>query len=531
MKRSQAGDSAVDLVEEAVHLLRSAPLRFYTPYLLGTIPFVLGLLWFTAEMTWSAFATERLLDFSLAAALLFVWKQVWEAVFCASIHERISGACEPWTSRRIFRMVTLQAALQPWSLIALPLAVLTMVPLAWTVAFFRNLSLYAGSGSVHAVRLSSEQAGRWIRSNWIVQAFLCLLGLLLLVNYFAALMMIPQLGKSIFGLENALTRYPLWMLNSTGFVAVGILVYVTLDPIFSAVYVLRCFNGQSIHSGADLRARFRGITAKAALGLMLLLNPCLDVASAQSSAVAVAVDAKQLDQSIQTVVRRREYTWRMPKTEDPSKRPEWANWIDKVFARIGEFWDWLQEGLRKMFSSDDADSAKKNGTTGAWDFALRYSLWILGAIFAIGAAVLLYRQRNARKAGSAVAASTAAPLAVDLRDESLTADKLPESSWLSLAQEWIDKGDLRLALRAMHLAGLSYLNGRSLVTVQRWKSGMDYSSELARRSRSVPEVSAAFRGNLRIFEAGWYGRHEVDRDALQTFSRGLDEMRSHAERG
>ena len=60
---------------------------------------------------------------------------------------------------------------------------------------------------------------------------------------------------------------------------------------------------------------------------------------------------------------------------------------------------------------------------------------------------------------------------------------------------------------------------------------MDYSSELTRRSRSIPEVSAAFRGNLRIFEAGWYGRREVDRGALESFSRGLDEMRSHVERG
>jgi len=528
MKKVQTGDSAVDLVEEAVHLLRSAPLRFYSPYLVGTIPFALGLLWFTAEMTWSAFATERLVDYSFAAALLFLWKQVWEAVFCSAIHERISGASEPWTIRRIFRMVTLQAALQPWSLIALPFAAVMMVPLAWTVAFFRNLSLYAGFGSVHATRLSSEQAGRWVRSNWLVQAFLSLLGLLLLVNYFAALTMIPQLGKSIFGLENALTRYPLWMLNSTGFVAVAILVYVTLDPIFSAVYVLRCFYGQSIQSGADLRARFRGIAAKAALGLLLLLSPCIDIASAQST---VTIDAKQLEQSIRTVVRRREYTWRMPKTEDPSKRPEWANWIDKVFGRIGEFWDWLQEGLRKMFSSDDADSAKKRGTAGVWDFALQYSLWILGALFAIGAALLLYRQRNARKGATVVAASAAAPLPVELRDEALTADKLPESSWLSLAQDWIERGDLRLALRAMHLAGLSYLNGRSLVTVQQWKCGMDYSSELSRRSRSIPEVSAAFRGNLKIFEAGWYGRHEVDRGALETFSRGLDEMRAHAERG
>ena len=263
-----AEHSAVDLIEEAVHLLRAAPLRFFTPYLVGVVPFVLGLLWFTAELTWSGFAAERLVDYSFAAAVLFLWKQVWEAVFCVSIHERLTGAGGPWTAGRVFRMVTLQAAVQPWSLVALPIAGLTIVPFAWTLAFFRNLSLYAGFGAGNALGLARDQAGRWIRSNWIMQAFLALLGLLLLVNYFAALFVIPQLGKSIFGLDNALTRYPTWLLNSTGFAAVGILVYVTLDPVFSAVYVLRCFYGQSVHSGEDIRARFRRIAVKAAIALV-----------------------------------------------------------------------------------------------------------------------------------------------------------------------------------------------------------------------------------------------------------------------
>ena len=521
-----AQHSAVDLIEEAVHLLRSAPLRFFTPYLVGMVPFALGLLWFTAEMSWSTFAGERLVDDSLAAALLFVWKQVWEAVFCVAIHERLTGSSAPWTRNRVLRMVTLQAAVQPWSLVAVPIAALALVPLAWTLAFFRNVSLYAGFGSIRALGQAREQAGRSIRANWIMQAFLSLLGLLLLANYFAALTLIPQLGKSIFGLDNALTRYPTWLLNSTGFVAVGILVYVTLDPIFSAVYVLRCFYGQSVHTGEDLRARFRRVAAQAVIALVLLLSPL----QAQPPATATVVDAKQLDRSIATVVRRREYTWRMPKTEDPAKRTGLASWIDNVLARIGEYWDWFKEGMRKAFSSDNPEiPSEKSKDRSVWDFALQYSLWVLGALFAVGAALLLYRHRNARKQ-STVTAATVAAVVVDLRDESLTADKLPESSWLSLAQEWIDKGDLRLALRAMHLAGLSYLNGRSLVTIQRWKSGMDYSAEISRRTRMSPAIASVFGRNVGIFEAGWYGHHEVNRGVLDELSRGLDELRSHAER-
>jgi hypothetical protein len=524
--------SAVDLVEEAVHLLRSAPLRFFTPFLAGIVPFALGLLWFTAEMTWSAFAAEKLIDYSLAMALLFLWKQVWEAVFCAAIHARITGASEPWTRGRVVRLVVTQAAIQPWSLIALPLAYATLVPFAWTMAFFRNVSLYAGLGTADPVQTSSVQASRWMRANWILQAFVGLLGLLLIVNYFSALFTIPQLGRSIFGFDNELTRYPTWLLNSTGFAAVGILAYVTLDPIFSTVYVLRCFYGQSVRSGADLRAKFRRIAAKAAMVIVLILSVPAAAVIAQPRSAVAAVDAQQLDRSIQSVVRRREYTWRMPKVEDDAaKRPQWASWIDSVFSRISEFWEWFLEGIRKMFSREDIEAKEKAGKATVWDLALQYSLWVLGAVFAVAAAVLLYRQRNARQDAVAAATATARPVDVDLRDESLTADKLPESSWLALAQEWIDKGDLRLALRAMHLAGLSYLNGRSLVTIQRWKSGMDYSMELSRRSRSIPGVGETFGRNVRVFEAGWYGRHEVSREILEAFSQGLDEMRAHAERG
>jgi hypothetical protein len=534
MKQRKATDrGAVDIIEEAVHLLRSAPASLYVPYLTGMIPFCLALLWFTAEMTWSAFASEWLVEESLALALLYIWKQVWDAVFCARIHERVTGASEPWTRQRIWRMVTLQSAIQPLALLLLPLTAVLMVPFATAVAYFRNLSLYASFGSAHALRLSREQSMQWTRQNWIIQSLLSILALLLLLNYLVALMILPQLAKSFFGMDNDVTRYPMWLLTSTGFAGVGILVYVTLDPLVSAIYVLRCFYGQSIQTGADVRARLHRIAAVAMLVCCLLVIPAGPVLAQQQEPPPAAAkpDARseQIGKSIESVLRRREFTWRMPKKEDDGKkRPGWATWIDALFARIGEFWEWFWEGIRKWFEPDNRQ-AQPGEKADPWAATLKYSLWILGAVFAIAAAVVLYRQRQARKLATTVAAAIPS-VALDLRDESVTADKLPESSWLALAQEWIDKGDLRLALRAMHLAGLSYLNGRSLVTIQRWKSGMEYSAEISRRGRSVPELGSTFKQNLRIFEAGWYGRHEVSAESLEKFSKGLDEVRSHAGR-
>lgn len=520
------GKPAVEIVDEAAQLLRRAPASLYWIALAGLLPFALGLLWFVAEMSWSAFASEHLLEYALALAGLFLWKQIWEAVFCAKVHELLSGDAEPWTGSRILRTALTQAALQPWSLVALPLAALTLLPFATTAAYFRNLSLYAGSAN--ASRMARDRAIQWTKQNWILHAFLFLLALLLFANYFAAFLTVTQLAKSILGVESAITRYPMWLFTSTGLSAIGILVYVTLDPLLSAIYVLRCFYGQSVYTGADLRARFRRVAAVAVLFLACCLTPAAMRAQAPAP-VTATVDAKQLDQSIRQVVRRREFTWRMPKGEGDGKpRTGVLGWIDSVLARIGDFWEWLKEGLRKLFEPERTTVEKKEAA-GVWETALRVSLWVLGAVFAIAAALMLYRQAKDRKTVT-ITAAAAAPAEVDLRDEGLTADKLPENSWLALAQEWIDKGDLRLALRAMHLAGLSYLNGRNLVTIQRWKTGMEYGSEVSRRAKSTPAIGEAFHRNTRVFEMAWYGRHETTPEMLDAFSKGLNEVKANAER-
>lgn len=530
MRQSRpAGEpTAMELLEEAVHLLRAAPLRLYAPVAIGALPFGLALLWFVAEMSWSPFAVDQLLGSSLLIAAAFCWKQVWEAVFCVSIHERITGAHDPWTRARVVRMIAVQTAIQPLSLLALLIASITLVPFATAFAFFRNLSLYAGLGSEHAVRIARAQSIAASRQNWILQSLLLVLGFLALANFLAAALILPQLAKSFFGLENDITRYPIWLLTSTGFSALGILVYVTMEPLVSTVYVLRCFHGQSVHTGADIRAKLRRLTAASIPALLLMIGVCAAAPQLRAQQNTV-VDARQLDRSIDNVMRRSEYKWRMPRTDaDEKNRPGWANWFDRVFARLGEFWDWMVEGVRRLLEQDSG-GARKSGDADPWAATLRYSLWILGAIFAAGAALLLYRQRKVRASRAEVTAHPAMPH-VDLRDESLTADKLPENSWLELAQQWIDQGDLRLALRAMHLAGLSYLNGRRLVTVQRWKTGMEYAGEVRRRARSSPALGGAFQRNTRIFEAGWYGRHEVNREVLDEFARGLEEVRQHASR-
>ena len=46
--------SAIRIIEEAVHLLRSAPGSLLAGYYIGSAPFVLGLMYFWADMSRSA---------------------------------------------------------------------------------------------------------------------------------------------------------------------------------------------------------------------------------------------------------------------------------------------------------------------------------------------------------------------------------------------------------------------------------------------------------------------------------------------
>ena len=77
MKRREK--SPIELYEEAVYLLRSAPAAVLASYYIGALPFILALLFFWADMTQNALAYEHCAPASLVVALLFCWMICWQA--------------------------------------------------------------------------------------------------------------------------------------------------------------------------------------------------------------------------------------------------------------------------------------------------------------------------------------------------------------------------------------------------------------------------------------------------------------------
>ena len=59
---------ALELTEQAVALLRRSPFSAWAAYYLGTLPFLLGLLYFWGDMSRDAAASQRLLEWPIILA-------------------------------------------------------------------------------------------------------------------------------------------------------------------------------------------------------------------------------------------------------------------------------------------------------------------------------------------------------------------------------------------------------------------------------------------------------------------------------
>ena len=73
--------STIQLVEEAVALLRRSPASTIVAYYVGAIPFWLNLLFFVSDMSLYGLARDRLVGASFLLAFLFLWSKCWTTEF------------------------------------------------------------------------------------------------------------------------------------------------------------------------------------------------------------------------------------------------------------------------------------------------------------------------------------------------------------------------------------------------------------------------------------------------------------------
>lgn len=553
----QRGKESLQLIEEAVHLLRLAPLSHLAWYFYGTLPFVLAALYFWGDMSRSPFAAQHLVGGAFAIGFLFLWMKTCHAIFSRAMRCLVSGENAGLKPSRILRIFLTQSALQPTGLFFLPLALVPMLPFPWVFAFYQNLGALDEGETLDVralARNATSQALLWPQQNHVTQVIMTVFGLFVWLNLISACFVLPALVKMLFGLETVFTRSGISLLNTTFFAATLGLAYLCVDPIIKTIYALRCFYGQSQRSGADLKAELRLAAALSSSTLIIPLvilvvawHP-INVVAAEEVAPAPAgsthsvpsdqrassssVPAADLDRTIQEVIQQPKYAWREPRNklveEENSQKGFFRRLLDRVkpyvvntLKTIGR---WLDALLRRLFSRQRTTGS--NDAASRWIMFLHLLLYGLIAATAAGLIWLLYRVWQRRRQPITTIRSEPIQPIPDLSDENLAADQLPENSWIALAQKLLASGELRLALRAFYLASLAQLAARNLIQLARFKSNKDYERELQRRAHALPGLLAVFGENLSMFDRIWYGMYEINREMVNQFAANVEQMRS-----
>lgn len=253
--------------------------------------------------------------------------------------------------------------------------------------------------------------------------------------------------------------------------------------------------------------------------------------------IATEQEVEALDGAIDKVLQKRIYQWRMPRAEADEKEDQrpgpiaaFFHWLGEmlsgVFEYIGELFGKLIDWLRSLFPEPDPERGSRS--TG-W---LAPESLMLIALLALVAAVIIYgvrlilRKRSEPVTGAGPAVAVAMP---DLADEKISADELPADRWLGLAREMVDKGDLRLAMRAFYLATLAKLADFELLSIEFYKSNLDYKRELDRRVHEKADLRGAFINSIDVFERTWYGLKAIDRSGLDDFAALQERIIRYAE--
>ncbi len=535
--RRQQGRSGLELVEEAIHLLRMATGATLACYFLGTLPFVLAALFFWADMSRNPFAAEHLSAASLGLALLFLWMKFWQAVFAGQVRAQAAGTTPPrWGVRRCARALVIQAALQPSAAVILSLATVAVIPFGWTYAFYQNVTALGTGDTPEAIgvlKQSWKQSRLWPGQNFGALFLLLGLGFFVFVNLCTVCLALPQLLKMLLGIDSVYAQSPLAMLNTTFFAAMFGLTYLCLDPVVKTVYVLRCFYGEAVTSGEDLKAELKQFLAagKPALALVMLLAALFAAPSARAAealpapppAAGPGVAAPELNRAIADVIRQPKYTWRMPREKAPEDDEVKSTWLSRFVDKALEMlkgalksvFQWLDRIISRLIPRRPALGGGASAID--WGAAIKHLLILLLIVVIGGLAVMLFRvwQKNHRP--RTMATGEAVPIIPDLADENTGAEQLPEDGWIKVGRDLLERGEFRLALRAFYFASLAHLAARGLITVAKFKSNREYERELRRRGHSLPDLLATFGDNVLVFDRTWYGLHEVNRELVAEF--------------
>jgi hypothetical protein len=528
--------TALILIEEAIQLLRAAPATFYALYYAGTIPFMLALFSFCAEMSYSRNAGDNCAVSALAMAVTYCWMKGLQAFSCRELVRVYTGDVQRWWKPgSMLAIWARQITFQPLGFFIQPLAWLLVFPVTYVSVFFHNLSVLGGADR-NDVWKSWELARLRPKQSYAVYGLLSLLALIVFVDLYAIVFSIPFLFKLLFGIESFLTQNYTWAFSPVFLLAIAAVAYFLLDLLAKAIEVIRCCDDESLITGRDLLRRLQQHQSKRSVpALPLLAVPALPLYLLCAALLTLPLDALAssletsgsqneprnqpitrlaLDRQIEGVLQNPEFSWREKAGPDgaspgPKRESLFDRWMASGRSMLVSFGSWLSRMLQSLLKPFDkfpvAQPAKSETALSSGLFnALGYLLW---AAFAGTLILFVIRILNIK--------ATSLPLSVapspkpDLAEEEIEANQLPDNEWYALACKKMANSEFRQAQRALFLAILSYLASHRLITVQRWKSNTDYEMELVRKAKHSSELPRLFAQSRLAFERCRYGAGTV----------------------
>jgi Domain of unknown function (DUF4129) len=503
-------------VDEAVRLLRAASAATLVCHAIGSVPFALSLLFAWSAVTDTHTSPVAWARQALLLTLLLVWMNCWRALYAGKLHAELTGgAASPWTFGRVAGLVASQAYFGASKMVVMPLAALVVFPWAEAVAIYRYLpilSVRADLDPRQMIARARHVAGIEQRLGWAILPILLFLQLAVSLNLAIVFALLPQIVRMLTGYEFSFSRGGIYFaLNPLFPLLVLALSWIVFDPFVQAVYAVRFFQAESIETGEDLRCGLRRLRAPVAAIIALALF------AAHAPRLSADVAPGELQKSIQRTMHAPEYDWRLPPAPSSGGTPWLVRVTDRLAAslrnvmraigrQIGRFLRWLSDRLR---------SAVPAGTPGAPPaISLTWIVAVLAAIALAAAGRIAWHKCRARPAIQAKP-TDAGPVRLDAAD--LTADLLPEESWLALAERSLAEENFRFALRALYLASLAWLGRQELIAIHPGKTNHDYENELRRRARPALETRGLFAANVEAFERAWYGEHGVEAGDIALF--------------
>jgi hypothetical protein len=255
----KANRTGLVLIEEAVQLLRSAPVTVFALYCGGVVPFVLAFFSFSAEMSYRRDARGNCATSAVLVALAYCWMKGLQAFSCRELVRAYTGDVgQWWKAKTMVSIWSRQTAFQPLGLFIKPLAWLLLFPVTYVSAFFQNLTVLGGAGEKD-LRKSWQLARLWPAESHTIYGLLSLLALIVFLDLYVVTYFAPFMLKTLLGLESFLTRSHTWIFSPTLIIALAAVTYFIIDLLAKAIHVIRCCDGESLTTGADLLKRLNGL--------------------------------------------------------------------------------------------------------------------------------------------------------------------------------------------------------------------------------------------------------------------------------